>query len=254
MSVLVFTDVDDTLMTTGRKVAPELRVATGALGKSGKPFSFMTQAHLDLYERLCSMSEQLPIAVTARDHKGLERVQLKFNTQAVVDFGATVINDRGEVCHLWDAQMTQQQDKGLEQQIYRLVDRVLLNVDVESYEIRRNPQGLLAFINLRSEDKAQYSALESVIARAMDRAQLRPHVVLHRTGRDIAIMPAYINKGAAVRHIVAMNGWENHTRIGCADSLSDVSFLKHMHFSVVPCDSRAMTSLTLMAQASGAIK
>lgn len=254
MSVIVFTDIDDTLMSTGRKVSPELRVASGAMGKSGKPFSFMTQAHVDLYERLCAMSSELPVAVTARDQKGLARVHLQFNPQAVVDFGATVINAQGEICHLWEAQLSAQQDPLLEQKIYRVVDKVLLNLDVPLCEIRRNAAGMLAFINLRSEDQEQYRVMETLFERALQREQLPHSVLLHKTGRDIAIMPAYINKGAAVRHLVAMNGWADRTLMGCADSLSDVSFLKHMHFSVVPSDSRAMTSLAHIAQASGAIE
>lgn len=249
MSLRLFTDIDDTWMSTSRKVTPHARATIGATRPDGKPGSFMSPAQVELYSVLSAAAASV-IPVTARSPEALKRVRLAFNEGAIVDFGATLLGADGEVDEAWRSQMALlAQTLGTAQVLDDLQGRMLqhkLHVKPE----QRVTAGIPAFVNFRGAPGCSArvrAAVEQVLCEMGQRAA----VYLHVTDRDVTVLPKSVTKGNAVRYLIEQRGWSQDVLLGCGDSLSDCSFLAEMGFSLLPKDTRAHTALTQAAWKSG---
>ena len=251
MNIRVFTDIDDTLMATGRKVPVYDRKALGAKGKDGLPLSYCDPAHMALISALTSLSTEPMVAVTARSADGLRRVELTVNAQAVVDFGATVLDENGQPDPAWYAILAARQDRELEAEIERFSRELMRKYKELLPEWRRTPASL-AFVNFRLKQDEHLNLLTDV-RNQLDYAGITRKVLLHVTDHDVALLPKYINKGDAVRYLITKNGWDTDVLIGCGDSMSDLSFMQSMNLAVLPGNSRALTTLATLAKSQGAI-
>ena len=249
MSIHVFTDIDDTLMTTARKLAAEHRVQVGAVGKNGAPLSYCSAQHVALFSMLQAMASEPPIAVTARSADALRRVQLPMNSQAVVDFGATVLDASGAVDPEWASVMARARDRALERVLLQCAAHVASRFELAHTETRMTPTGL-AFINLRAG--SQVPGVTMALEQAL--GEFGEAVTYHLTDRDVAILPAYVNKGCAAQYLVQKNQWANDVLLACGDSLSDMAFMQHAHFALTPNPSRLMAHLRATVKETGAIR
>jgi hydroxymethylpyrimidine pyrophosphatase-like HAD family hydrolase len=88
--IVIFTDLDDTLIQTKLKVPKNAHISLGATNSSGVPLSFFTQSQrlmLDVFAK----SGAIIIPVTGRDTHALNRVEYKFTSFRVVSHGAIVL-------------------------------------------------------------------------------------------------------------------------------------------------------------------
>lgn len=249
--IRIFTDIDDTLLATGRKIPESQRQQVSAYNADGHPSSYSTEAHLALWRSLQGSTQEPIVAVTARSIQALHRVGFSFDTQAVVDFGATVLDVDGKPDEAWYNILRACKSLSLEAHLLEMcadIAAIPLGVRVD---VRRTAANL-AFVTYRLPVELR-TELRSVIFQKLNSYYILDQVLIHETDRDITILPSYINKGAAVAYLLVKNGWESDIKIGCADSFSDVSFLQHMSFSVLPRESRAMAGLIQQSASMKAI-
>ncbi|MFU7617224.1 hypothetical protein ACNAPE_28765, partial [Klebsiella pneumoniae] len=93
---VVFSDLDDTLFQTRRKMVDELALEpfrTGALDRSLTPRSFMTEEQAMLVDWLLEHADLIP--VTARGTEEISRVQIPFRSWAVTTHGAVILRPDG---------------------------------------------------------------------------------------------------------------------------------------------------------------
>lgn len=243
--IRIFTDIDDTLIATGRKIPENQRQQVSATNLQGQPSSYSTQAQLALWQALQVITSEPVVAVTARSAESLQRVQFQFEVQAVVDFGATVLTAAGVPDPTWYERLTACKDRGVEENLRQLaaeISAVPLGVNVSVCETPAN----LAFVTFRLPQELHVE-LRRTIFHKLEAHGIWSKVLIHETDRDIAVMPAYINKGDAVRYLIDKNNWHADVKLGCADSLCDMAFLQYMDFSVLPQESRALTGLRSLA-------
>ncbi|KAA9652395.1 hypothetical protein F7G05_28740, partial [Escherichia coli] len=93
---VIFSDLDDTLFQTRRKMVDELDLApfrTGALDRSLEPRSFMTEEQAMLVDWMLEHAELIP--VTARGTEEIARVTIPFRSWAVTTHGAVILDPQG---------------------------------------------------------------------------------------------------------------------------------------------------------------
>lgn len=243
----VFTDIDDTLMSTGRKVPEADRVTTGAVNSDGEPGSFLTSAQAALWDLLSQWGDTV-VPVTARSQETFRRVVLPMTTPAVLDFGATILNADGSVDSTWLEHMLTQADGRHDDQMLALLETLVVSKhDSKVKATSRVANGITVFQNFRAVGVSTSNVAAEV--RGVLKCLVAPdHYYMHVTDRDVTVLPAFIRKGYAVAHLIETQGWETDTLIGCGDSLSDCDFLAQMDFAVVPGKSRNMHALALLAQ------
>ena len=249
MSLRLFTDIDDTWMSTSRKVTPDRRATIGATKPDGRPGSFMSPVQAELY-RILSAAADSRIPVTARSPESLHRVRLDFTGGAIVDFGATLLDAEGQIDEGWRAQMLALAEA---QETARVLDELQGRVLAHKFGVKpeqRATAGVPAFVNFRGDPGGAGRVRVVVEAELYEMGQ-RAAVYLHVTDRDVAVLPKFITKGHAVRHLVEQRGWSEDLLLGCGDSLSDCSFLADMSFALLPKNTRALSTLVQAAWSNG---
>jgi len=247
MRLIVLTDIDDTLMQTERKCPAGQDVTVGALSAAGAPGSFMTRKQAQLWS-LLEKHADLCIPVTARSQSGLERVQLKFGAGAVVDFGATILNTDGVPDPEWAAEMARESEE-LDQAgtFQALQDILTTRFDSLSLARVHHSAGIAAYLQLRSTTPAEHAELVDYARQLLTSAP--DDYYLHITDRDLCVLPRFVGKGHAVRHLRATQNWDETALVlGLGDSLTDADFMTEADFLVAPGSSRLskflLTSVT----------
>lgn len=103
---VVFSDLDDTLFQTRRKMVDELALEPyrpGALDRSMQARSFMTEEQSMLVDWLLKHADF--ITVTARRTEEIGRVTIPFHSWAIVTHGAVILTPEGKPDEEWKAQM-----------------------------------------------------------------------------------------------------------------------------------------------------
>lgn len=243
MQVRLFTDIDDTLMSTARKAPEAQRATVGAVDTSGAPSSYQSTKQKALWDLLVKGANSV-VPTSARSPASLARMQLPMTDGAIADFGATILLPDGSVDRAWDERMLAnvcgRPDEELLTALKAYVQkRAKVEVKVEE---RRTASGVLAFVNFRgapgSSDRIRKCA-EAVIGER----DLYGEYYLHISDRDLTVLPSFVTKERAAAYIVADRGWGDDLLLGAGDSLADCPFMGRMDFALLPTASRAFSAL-----------
>lgn len=230
--VIVFTDVDDTLIQTEGKLSRTAKKYLGATDRSGDPLSYFSQAQktlLDMFQR----SQAIVIPVTGRNTDALNRVEYSFESFSVVSHGAVVLLKGGTLCPQWLKEI----DNELQhwpQLLERANDDVNQIIKTHNLDARSRvivDQGIPSYISIKGTDSA--------LADIKKHNPLDDQFYRHENGRNHALLPPYARKERAVEYIKAQLGLsENDLVIGIGDSVSDLGFMKTCQFSMMPSPSQ----------------
>jgi len=235
--IVIFTDLDDTLIQTKGKLPDDAQFLLGATDRVGTPLSFFTQSQkimLDLFAK----NNAIIIPVTGRNTDALNRVEYEFNNFRVVSHGAVVLKDKHTVCEKWLSEIDphlKDWPKLLETcnlEINRIINKN--NLDARSRVII--DKEIPAYISV----KGQLAALQQI-------KQLNPlhgEFNHHENGRNHALLPPYASKKKAVEYLKKQMQLDiNDLVIGIGDSLSDLDFMSSCQFSMMPSNSQIAKEL-----------
>lgn len=229
---VVFTDLDDTLIQTRRKIPQGASVSLGATDRDGNPLSFFTHSQKRLLD-LFSQNDAIIIPVTGRNTDALNRVLYDFDNYCAVSHGAVVLKNNNTVCSGWLSEIEPHLNEWPEllelcnreiEDIIRLYQldartRVIIDKDIPSYISVKGQEDALAVIS-------QHNVLRQTFS-------------MHKNGRNHAILPPYASKKMAVEYIKKqLNVDSNDLVIGLGDSLSDIDFMQSCQFSMIPTNSQ----------------
>jgi hydroxymethylpyrimidine pyrophosphatase-like HAD family hydrolase len=237
-AITVFTDLDDTLFQTQTK-AQALAGRTGdgaavlteaAYDRCGAPLSFHTPAQLALLDLLqgCEI-----IPVTGRNRIALDRVVSPvFHACRITSHGAVLYGPDGEVLPSWrDPLATGARAFGPAMQdlcaaVLDLIERARLAARVRIIE----DAGVPVYVSIKGEQPDLDQAEQLVREQGGERWRL------HRNGRNLAALPPFADKRAAVAHLMAIKRAQDPTRtfLGLGDSVSDLGFMTLCDFALVP--------------------
>ncbi|WP_086931068.1 hypothetical protein [Agarilytica rhodophyticola] len=230
--IVIFTDLDDSLIQTEGKLPSNAQTFLGATDRTGKPLSFFTQSQKALLAMFASANATV-IPVTGRNTDALNRVHHDFNSYRVVSHGAVVLTRDGKLCQNWLGEIDRELSHWPEllakanQEINTIISS--LRLDARSRVIV--DQDIPAYISVKGESKA--------LAAIRQNHSLDHHFYRHENGRNHALMPPYARKKRAVEYLKKqMQLDDNDLIIGIGDSISDLDFMHACQFSMMPTNSQ----------------
>lgn len=232
---VLFADLDDSLLQTAAKCRSGT-AAVAAHDRHGQPLSYHTAEQLDL---LALFRDATIVPVTGRNREALERVVSPvFRSVRITSHGALVLDAAGRLLPDWASQLdpaVQLWAPRLEEalaQTRRIIARTGWTLRARLIEDAGRP----VYVSIKGE-AAELDALAAPLA------PLWIEGTLHRNGHNLALLPPFADKAAAVYHV--MRTWPATPRpplfIGLGDSLTDLPFLRLCHFAMTPRDTQIQT-------------
>lgn len=248
MRLIVFSDIDDTLMQTERKSVGLPGLLPSAVNKKGDVGSYTADYQRGFFNVLKEAASVF-VPVTARSRAGLARVDLgkPFTDGAVVDFGAGVLTAEGDFDESWSTKLREAMDVDSVSSVFESV-RAIVDVHwpLASSRIEKS-NDVPAYLLLRPENPERIEDLARYLADLLE-ASNPGEFYFHVTDRDVCVLPCCVNKGDAVSYLMEQHGWGNELVVGLGDSLSDMAFMSLAHFQVVPQRSRLSAALVNSAR------
>lgn len=255
MRPILFTDLDDTLFQTMRKIpdpAEQAKAQPGALDRELAPRSFMMARQANLVQWMLAQAETIP--VTARGTEELARVCIPFDSYAVTTHGAVILTPQGVADAEWQRHITaallpyQPRLAALAQHLNAMLadpqacDAAL---PVEPGWCRMNEEyGIPIYLVMKVRNSEHLEALNRYADWVESTFDLSGFYV-HRNGNNVAWLPDCIDKGHAVRFLLARLRAAAPDRpvLGFGDSLTDFSFMQQCDFLALPQRSQLLAAL-----------
>jgi len=237
MRTVIFLDLDDSIFQTLPKCPPGEPVVPAAHGRDGAPLSYITARQRALVDMLLRAGTVVP--TTARGLDAYRRVDLPFTGPAIVGFGGVILSPDGSPDPDWDALIRPRCAEG-EADLQGHLDstarfiaarglgakaRIISDLGMPLYLVVKHPEGDHAKLHpIRDELWAD---------------ACRERFFIHHNGNNLALVPRFLGKERAVRHVLEHNvGPGPVLTIGVGDSLSDAPFLALCDFALLPRGSQ----------------
>ncbi|MEQ4924870.1 hypothetical protein [Proteus hauseri] len=240
---VVFTDLDDTLFQTRRKMVDELDLApyrTGALDRSLQPRSFMTQEQAMLVDWLLEHADLIP--VTARGTEEISRVSIPFHSWAITTHGAVILTPEGKADKQWQEAITQSLSTYTDRllTLQKFITELMAKRQIDGWaRINYEYGDLPIYLVMKHNDSTKLDELNA-IGDELEQAFSTEGFYIHRNSNNIAWLPEPIEKGKAVTYLLNKLKAERgiFPVIGLGDSLSDSRFMKLCSWFGMPRQSQ----------------
>lgn len=234
MTPIVFSDLDDTLFQTARKMEETPREDLLASVATNGSHSYMTEAQSAQFDWLNSTTRLIP--VTARSTDALSRCQLPFKDYLVASNGAVILGPDGTPDRLW---MQRQQGISMEWgKMLGALDRYVAE--------KENADTSLRHWIVTEMDMPIYFCVKSNIGEErLDDIEVKldrlvsGELFKHRNGNNLAYMPHRTSKRAAVEYLIDKLADARTPIWGMGDSMTDLPFMRACQMMVIPVGSQA---------------
>ncbi len=240
MTLVVFSDLDDTLFWAPRKCLnlsnhkAAVELTGGEIGAYSTP---QQQALISLFD------DSFFIPVTGRRTESLSRVLINFESYKIASHGAIILDSKNNLCPEWQLVLDEEAPKWRER-MYRLKNK--LECYVEHYNLKLrvreiNDYGYVCYLCVKGEA----SHLKQLLSRHNKKSS--EGFIIHLNDRNLAFMPPYASKYRSVSFLkkVFKNQTEGDiTFFGLGDSFSDAGFMSICDFQIMPSNSQLAESIT----------
>ena len=237
MKKFLFADLDDTLFQTFEKCAASDALEPAAYYKDGSICSYTTRAQRAFLSFVQDGMTVIP--TTARDHDGLRRVHLPFESYAVINYGGVVLRPGGGADMPWLEGMRGAMHAALPglQELARHIDDYAGRTGFGGRARMIEDFATPFFLVVKDPDKRheRLAPIEDEVVRPWI-ADGHPDYAVHRNGNNLAILPKALDKANAVAHVSAMLRAEHGDIVtfGMGDSRSDARFMAACDYAIVP--------------------
>lgn len=235
MKPLFLTDCDDTLFMTARKITDvdlgECEVASTLT--DGSPSGYRTPRLLAL-QALMESGEVVP--VTARSREVLARCAVP-QAPAICSNGGVIIGADGNVDREWHEGIVANIGNG---DVIRGIHEQAASMAGEGFRHWTvDEEGVPLYIVLKS-NASDEDAVAQLANDIRDEEVLPDGWRIHVNGNNLALMPPWISKRAAAKHLLARIRSQAPQRliIGVGDSISDLGFMAECDFAMHPNQSQ----------------
>jgi hydroxymethylpyrimidine pyrophosphatase-like HAD family hydrolase len=244
MQIVLFTDIDDTLMQTQRKCPPyEVKnglLRVGAVDRQGQALSYMTQRQQRLFELL--RSEALVIPVTGRNLPALKRTCIGFEKSSyrITSHGAMITDHQDTRLPRWPCPSSYQIQQ---EQIQTILDKVTAFYNGSKQPVRCHlvkELGTPTYVSVKmarcTQHKDSFLELEHSLGQEWKNSGGR----LHINGHNAAFLPPLADKAKAVSFLRERleEQFGPCLFMGAGDSLSDQPFMAQCDFQLLPTGSQ----------------
>ncbi|CDH47178.1 MAG: hypothetical protein IPL59_20360 [Candidatus Competibacteraceae bacterium] len=235
--IVIFLDLDDTILQTAPKCPPGEAVIPAAMDRTGRALSFMTRAQQRLLAFWLDQGTVIP--VTGRTDDALARVNIAFTSWRITHHGAVIRQPNGFLPTWWYTQVRPLL-VAAQPLLWSLAARLTTDATAGGYRVSSHSvDEWLTYVSVKSNDEGV--ALVRVRAQ-LQKVGLPPELTLHCNGNNLAITVKGAQKQDAVRRVVAELERDGPiVTIGAGDSLTDIPFLRACDFALVPKDSQIQT-------------
>ncbi len=231
MPIVIFSDIDDTLIQTQRKCPANANLETGAISKTGQPLSYTTEQQRQLIA-LFSAHELIP--VTGRNQAALNRVSIPFKHFKIIDHGAIILDSNDKIVTDWQAPIEASSQKWhplltqFEQDIQALIKSQKLSLRCRLI----SDLGFPCYLSIKGTpvDLALLAPFSSAFCGLDDNARC------HINDHNMALLPPYACKKSAVQFLQQyyLSREADTLFLAAGDSCSDLPYMNHCHFSMIP--------------------
>lgn len=244
--VLIFTDLDDSLFSTLRKIPESQRAdLTIAARAAGGKDSYMNQKQLKLLDW---MDVARCIPVTARGTEAYSRVVVPFaGPAAIVANGAVILDKDGTINTRW-AEKVANSLSAYQERVLALPSILTQLATDKAMNIRTwavmEPSCGAVYAVAKSNDSSDGEGLDSLLESFKHHGANNPSHTdaqwqFHINGNNLSIMPGGINKAAAVRYLLTQLDAESAAlTVGVGDSKSDLAFMRLCDVWLTPTRSQ----------------
>jgi hydroxymethylpyrimidine pyrophosphatase-like HAD family hydrolase len=233
----LFADLDDTLFQSREKCGASDALHPAAFLKDGSPISYTTEGQRAFLAFAQDGMTMIP--ATARNLNAFQRVDLPFNSWAVLDYGGIVLQPGGVLDQHWLDHMRSAMQAALPglRELAALIDawaertgfvgraRLIEDFDTPFYLVVKDADKIAA----------RLEPIEREVVAPWITEGNRDYFI-HRNGNNLAILPNALNKSHAVAY-VTQRLREQHGDIltfGIGDSRSDARFMAACDYAIVP--------------------
>ncbi|WP_424951631.1 hypothetical protein [Deinococcus sp.] len=253
MQTIALCDLDDTLFFTGRKLDEALRSGTATLDRLGEPHSFHSRQQTHLLGTLLRGATLIP--VTGRDPEAFGRVQMAFDSWAVLDHGATVLRppsrpgQRGFPDRVW--QLVMQETLEDQAEALRLSAQAATHISELMHldcTVRLHASGGQPMMVVVKHPYALQNSLDLLSQQwALWRQEAGTDLRFFANGNNLTLIARGVSKEAAVEYVLGQLREESPDQelliLGLGDSLADAPFMNLCDFALTPGDSQLMRGL-----------
>jgi hypothetical protein len=241
---LVFTDLDDTLFQTARKMPADAVRHTATFDGSGEPNGYMSNIQKSFVTWLLANADVVP--VTARSVEVCGRVDLPFSCGAICSHGGVILDANGQVDQDWHQRMTARLAPHQER-LRELSWRTLEIGKKMGFSLRGwvvEEIGHAFYVVTKHNEKTDF-VLQAVEAEVR-RLGLLDGLYVHRNGNNLAFLPKELNKRWAVLEWIRRDRERHGERpiLGFGDSLSDLAFMSECNWWATPNRGQIAAQIT----------
>ena len=207
------------------------RSSIGAFSESGEALSLISPERRNFIDLI---SKYTVIPVTARSREALSRVQLSFQKEKIINFGATILDEHNQVNEIWRNSILKQQLMFNTLNAYETIKKEM-KLPSQFKLIERFDNDILVFLNYRNENISLSENIQFKLEIENFLSKNQVPFYVYMTDRDLTLIPHYIKKELAVEFI--MEKYKGETTIGIGDHKNDFSFMSLCDFSIIPNDS-----------------
>ena len=242
METILFLDLDNTIFRTARRAKGDLGNPI-AYDASGSPISYMSDKQSAVLCQIRNGARVIP--VTARTTSALKLVDIQFDDYAICSYGGVILSADGNPDIAWNSKIRKQSQEnyprllGIKKQVEAKCTDISVNIETRIV----NDLDMNLYASARHTGKD-----ETMITRLFE--SLKPELPkgfwIHMNGNELSVIPDYVNKKAAVSHIIDHHLSPKTLKIGFADSISDCGFLGLCDFILIPNESQIGTVIKNM--------
>ncbi|GGM10807.1 HAD-IIB family hydrolase [Deinococcus aerophilus] len=243
--IVAFTDLDDTLFQTRRKLpAGAAGLTPATVDRDGQPHSFCTPAQSALLAHFAASGVTV-VPVTGRDPAAMARVTLPFTSWRVLDHGLTVLRPDGTADPGWREQVLAHLAE-LAEALAGCTEHVAALAAEHGCRLTRHRAHGAHFMTVLKHPQADAARLEALQlaweALLEERAWAGLHIIAN--ANNVSVLPRHLGKAEAVRYLREQHFPDAALTLALGDSLSDVPFMNACDLALTPPAGQLLRTVT----------
>lgn len=188
-----------------------------------------------LIKKLFSIQNCIPI--TGRTFQEYESLQLPFESYAVLNHGATIINRDKSVNIKWKAHIAKYSLQLQQEKIFEIISKNIPLIFLEMKVTYIKEEHIVCSMTYTNPHKNQIEIklLKKSIQALLEKNHQENDVYFEETPTTLTIIPYFMNKIKAVQFLIEELGY-NELMAGLGHSTEKMSFVRICDFSVIPND------------------
>lgn len=236
--MIIFTDIDDTIMQTKRKI-PDMELEhciVGAHDRNDIPLSYIDPKRQKMLKEL--FDQNITIPVTARSRSAFEKLKISFKSQVILNSGATILDYEKNDYPEWNELIREKSIALQQDSFFNEIKNRMEHSDLKEHitiNIKQD-NGLSLYLNIKFNDADETMVGTDKIKQKITEEFKLENFYFFQTCKELAVLPYFIKKELAVKYLID-KFYPNDLLLGVGDHRNDFPFMSLCTFMMAPNDS-----------------